>query len=211
MINMSENFDLLKLEQETFRTANQDGLTELWMGLMIMAIALLLVQTVFVAFIGLLIVFQTVFNEKIKEKFTYPRIGKVKLHGEGEAPTGYGWVLVIVIMIPALLSVVISARYENELIFLIARWAPVLIGIGLIQPSAYLVSKSGLNRYYSIGVVSTILGVIFTLFEFSTPVYRMILYMAFIGGLFILTSFASLVRFVRKYPILDLEEAGNEQ
>lgn len=208
---MNEDIDLVKLEKATFRTANQDGLTELWMGLMILAIALLLIHTVFVGIVAILIIFQAMFNEKIKEKFTYPRIGKVKLLGEAEMPSGYGWILVAVTMILAFASVMFSARYENELVLLIARWAPALAGIGLIQPSAYLVSKSGLNRYYGIGIVSSILGVVFTLLEFPTAVSRMTVYMAIVGGLFILAGIASLARFVRKYPVLDLEEVSDEQ
>jgi hypothetical protein len=208
---MNEKIDLVKLEKATFRTANQDGLTELWMGLMITTIALLLIQTAFVASVGFLIIFQAAFNEKIKEKFTYPRIGKVKLHGEAETPTGYGWILVVVIMIPALASVIFSSRYENDLVFLIAQWAPLLVGISLVQPAAYLVGKSGLNRYYVIGAASAILGMVLTLLDFPTPVYRMIVYLSLVGGLFILTGLTSLARFVRKYPILDLEEVGDER
>ncbi|MHA3964046.1 MAG: hypothetical protein AM325_010960 [Candidatus Thorarchaeota archaeon SMTZ1-45] len=208
---MNEKIDLVKLEQATFRTANQDGFTELWMGLMILAISLLLIHTAFVGTVAILIIFQAVFNEKIKEKFTYPRIGKVKLRGEAETPSGYGWILAVLIMIPALASVFFSTVYENDILYLIARGAPVLVGIGLIQPSAYLVSKSGLNRYYGIGIVSSILGMVFTLLESPTAVSRMTVYLVIVGGLFILVGIASLARFVRKYPILDLEEMGNEQ
>ncbi len=208
---MNETIDLVKLEQSTFRIANQDGLTELWMGLMIMAIVLVLTQTAFVGTVAILIIFQAVFTEKIKEKYTYPRIGKVKLRDEAKMPSGYGWILVIAIMIPALTSVVFSTRIENDIIFLIAGWAPLLIGIGLIQPASYLVQKSGLSRYYWIGLVSVLLGLVFVLSEFPTPVYRMILYLALNGALFIIIGIASLLRFMRKYPLLELEEVIDEQ
>ncbi len=208
---MNEEIDLVKLEQATFRTANQDGLTEFWMGLMISALAILLVETISVVIIALLIVFQAVYIEKMKARFTYPRIGKVKLRGENEMPPGYGWVLAIFIMLPAIASVMISSRYENDILLLIARWAPLLFGIGLAQPAAYFVERSGLNRYYGIGVASILLGLVLSLLEFTTPVYRMTLYMALVGILFILAGVTSLVRFVRKYPILDLEEVSDEQ
>jgi len=211
LMDMNETIDLVKLEQSTFRIANQDGLTEIWMGLMITSISLILMHPTFVGTVAILIIFQAVFNEKIKERFTYPRIGKVKLRGEAEMPSGYGWILAIVIMIPALASVVFSTRMENDLLFLIARWAPVLVGIGLIQPATYLVEKSDLNRYYWTGAVSVLLGLVFTLLEFPAPVYRMSLYLALVGALFILAGLTSLARFVRKYPILELEEEVDEQ
>ncbi|MFW9809011.1 MAG: hypothetical protein ACFFE6_06490 [Candidatus Thorarchaeota archaeon] len=208
---MNEDIDLVKLEQATFRIANQDGLTEMWMGLMIAAIALVLIQTAFVGTVAILIIFQAVLTEKVKERFTYPRIGKVKLRGEAEMPTGYGWIFAIVIMIPAIASVAFSTRIENDLLFLLAQWAPVLIGIGLIQPTLYLVEKSNLKRYYGIGAFATIAGLAFTLLDFPTPVYRMTLYLAFVGAIFFLAGLTSLVRFVKKYPILDLEDVSDEQ
>lgn len=211
MIMMNEKIDLIKLEQATFRIANQDGLTEIWMGLMIMAIALVMIQTAFVGTVAILIIFQAAFNERIKERFTYPRIGKVKLLGEDEMPSGYGWLVVIALMIPAIASVFFSTRIENDLLFLIAQWAPVLVGLGLIQPAAYLAERSDLKRYYGIGAVSAIIGVAFTLLDFPTPVYRMILYLALVGALFLLSGITSLARFVKKYPILDVEEVSDEQ
>ncbi len=211
MIKMNERIDLVKLEQATFRIANQDGLTEIWMGLMILAIALLMIQTAFVATVAFLILFRAALNERVKERFTYPRIGRVKLRDEDEMPSGYGWLVVVVMMIPALASVVFSTRIENDLLFLIARWAPLLIGVGLIQPTAYLVERSGMRSYYVIGAATTFLGALFVLLEFPTPIDRMVIFLAVVGGLFLLAGLTGLVRFVRKYPILDLEEVGNEQ
>jgi len=211
MIFMNEEIDLVKLEQATFRIANQDGITEFWMGLMITAIAFLMIETISVVIIAILVVFQAVYIEKIKAKFTYPRIGKVKLRGENEMPSGYGWVLTIFIILPAIASVIFVSRYENDILLLIARWAPLLFGIGLMQPAAYFVERSGLNRYYGIGVVSILLGLVFSLLDFITPVDRMALYMILVGILFILAGLTNLIRFVRKYPILDLEEVSDEQ
>ncbi|MFX1483974.1 MAG: hypothetical protein ACFFCP_12415 [Promethearchaeota archaeon] len=208
---MNEEIDLVKIEQATFRTANQDGLTEVWMGLMICSMALVLIQTAFASMVAFLIIFQAAFNERVKEKFTYPRIGRVKLRGEAEMPSGYGWLLVIAVMVPAFASVVFSTRIENEILSLVARWAPVLIGLGIIQPAAYLVERSGLNRYYWTGAVSAILGLAFTLVEFPSPVSRMILYLFLVGVVFIIAGLTSLTRFVRKYPILELEEEVNER
>ncbi|MFW9907486.1 MAG: hypothetical protein ACFFEF_02835 [Candidatus Thorarchaeota archaeon] len=207
---MNEEIDLVRLEQATFRTANQDGLTELWMGLMILAIALVLVQAAFAATVAFLILYQAVLNEKIKEKYTYPRIGKVKLRNEKEMPSGYGWLIVVALMIPALAAVVFSQRIENDLLLLIANLAPVLVGIGLVPPAAYLVERSGLRSYYGIGAIAVILSGILVLVEFSTPAYRMVSYLALVGALFVLTGILSLFRFVRKYPILEVEEMSDE-
>ncbi|MFX1370075.1 MAG: hypothetical protein ACFFAY_15890 [Promethearchaeota archaeon] len=208
---MNEDLELKRLEQATFRVANQDGLTEFWMGLMILAIALVLIGTYFVPTVAFLILFQAAFNERIKERFTYPRIGRVKLRGEDEMPTGYGWILVVVTMIPAIAAVVFSQRVENDLLFLIANSAPLLVGIGLTWPAVYLAEKSGLKSYYSIGAIAVILGVLFVFLEFPTPVYRMVLFMALVGVVFVLTGIASLTRFVRKYPVLELEEVSDER
>ncbi|MHA2005479.1 MAG: hypothetical protein ACW960_15530, partial [Candidatus Thorarchaeota archaeon] len=61
---MNEELDLKQLEQATFRVANQDGLTEFWMGLMIMAIGIVLANSIFVTYIALIIVFQVSVTER---------------------------------------------------------------------------------------------------------------------------------------------------
>jgi len=207
---MNEEIDLVKLEQATFRTANQDGLTELWMGLMLMTMALVLVQTAFVATVAFVIIFQAAINERIKEKYTYPRIGKVKLRDEDKLPSGYGWILVVLTVVPAFAAVVFSPRIENELLFLIATWAPFILGVGLLQPSKYLVERSALKRYYGLGAIALILGAVIVFIDFTTPLDRMILYIFLVSISFVLMGIGSLIRFVMKYPILATEELSDE-
>jgi hypothetical protein len=208
---MNEDLDLKQLEQATFRVANQDGLTEIMMGLMIMAIGLLIVNSTFIFYVALLIIFQATLIERIKEKYTYPRIGRVKLKEEQEMPYGPYWAVFAIVMIVALSSVIISARIENELLDILARWAPLIMGIGLLQPFTFLVQRSGLKGYYGVGGIIAILGGVFVLLEFDSTIVRMSLYLLVAGGFLFLAGLASLVRFVRKYPVLALEDVGDEQ
>ena len=208
---MNENIDLKKLEQATFRVANQDGLTEFWMGLMIMAMGMLMVHNAFIPYIALIIIFQVAVTERIKEKYTYPRIGMVKLKDESQLPQGVRWIAFALLAIVAVSAAVISTRYEHEFVYLIATWAPLIMGIIFLQPSAYLVERSGLNRYYGFGLVTLLLGVVFTLLQFPHPADRMVLFMLSSGGALTLAGITSMVRFVRTYPILDSEDVGDEQ
>ena len=208
---MNEDADLKRLEQATFRVANQDGLTEIMMGLMIMVIAIILVNSTFTYFVALIIIFHAAFMERVKEKYTYPRIGRVKLREEQENIYGPYWAVFAIILLIALISVVASARIENELLDLVAQWSTLIMGIGLLQPFAFLVQRSGLKGYYGVGAVISVIGAVFVILEFDSSLVRMLLYLLVVGGLLFLAGLTSLVRFVRKYPVLDLEDAGYEQ
>jgi hypothetical protein len=208
---MNEELDLKQLEQATFRVANQDGLTEFWMGLMIMAIGIVLANSIFVTYIALIIVFQVSVTERIKEKYTYPRIGMVKLKDEKEIPSGVAWIAFAIIMIVALSAAFISTRADYEIVHLIAAWAPLLIGIVFLQPAAYLVERSGLKRYYGFGLTTLVLGVLLFLLPFLHPAERMSAFMFLSGGILTLAGVTSMVRFIRKYPVLEMGDGSHEQ
>jgi hypothetical protein len=208
---MNEEIDLEKLEQATFRTANQDGLTEFWMGLMIMAIGLLLVNPVFVPYIALIIIFQVAVTERIKEKYTYPRIGVVKLHDESEIPSGVAWITFAIILIVAISAAMISIRVDHEIVHLIAAWAPLLVGVSFLKPAAYLVERSGLKRYYGFGLSTVILGVLVFLLPLPHPAAGMSAFMCLSGGILTLAGITSMVHFIRKYPVLETEVGSYEQ
>ena len=208
---MNKEIDLVKLEQATFRTANQDGLTEFWMGLMIMAIGIVLANSVFVTYIALIIVFQVAVTERIKEKYTYPRIGVVKLHDESELPSGVAWITFAIVMIVAITAALISNAADYEIVHIIANWAPILVGVSLLKPTAYLVERSGLRIYYGFGLATLILGVMFFLLPFPHPAERMSAFMFLSGGILTLAGVTSMVRFIRKFPILEMEDGGHEQ
>jgi uncharacterized membrane protein YedE/YeeE len=208
---MNEELDLKKLEQATFRVANQDGLTEFWMGLMIMAIGILLANIVFVSYIALIIIFQVAATERIKEKYTYPRIGMVKLKDEPEIPSGVAWIAFALIMIVALTAAIASTWIDYEIVHFIAAWAPLLIGIVFMKPAAYLVERSGLKRYYGFGLATLVLGVLLFLLPFPHTAERMSAFMFLSGGILTLAGVTSMVRFIRKYPVLEMEDGGHEQ
>lgn len=203
--------DLKRLEQDTFRVVNQDGLTEILMGLMLLAVAFLLADNISVVYVALLTVFQGAMIERFRERYTYPRIGRVKLLEDIEQPYGPLWAVFGVIMLVALSSVILSVRVENEILYLIATLAPLVMGIGLMQPFVFLVQRSGLRAYYGLGTIVVLLSALLDLVEFPLPVDRMVVFLLSVGGLLCLTGLASLLYFIHKYPILDEEDEGSDQ
>ncbi len=208
---MNEDTDLRKLEQLTFRVANQDGLTEILMGLMLMAIGLLLIRSIFVVYVSLLIVFQTIAIERFREKYTYPRIGRVKFKEEQETDYGPLWGVFALIIFVALASVIASIVIQNEIIEIVARWAPLIMSVGLLQPFSFLVQRTGLKRYYGVEAIITLLSVVLVLLEFSLASERMVIYLLVVGGSLFLAGLIGLGLFIRKYPVLDVEDVGYEQ
>jgi hypothetical protein len=211
VLTMNEDSDLRELEQRTFRAANQDGLTEMMMGLMVIVIGGIMINSFFVAFVALIIIFQAVAIEQFREKYTYPRIGRVKFTEEQMTDYGPYWGVFAFMMIIALASVIVSVFIQNEIIEIVARWAPLIMSIGLLHQFTLLGQKSGLKGYYGVGVFITILGAILVLLEFPAALARMEVYLLVVGGVLFLTGLVILMRFIRKYPVLDLEEMGYEQ
>ncbi|MHA2072085.1 MAG: hypothetical protein ACW985_09905, partial [Candidatus Thorarchaeota archaeon] len=167
--------------------------------------------SIFVTYIALIIVFQVSVTERIKEKYTYPRIGMVKLKDESELPSGVAWITFAIIMIVAISAALISTRVDYEIVHLIATWAPLLVGVLFLKPASYLVERSGLKRYYGFGLATLILGVLVFLLPFPHPAEGMSAFMFLSGGILTLAGITSMVNFIRKYPVLEMEDGGHEQ
>jgi hypothetical protein len=135
----------------------------------------------------------------------------VKLKDEKEIPSGVAWIAFAIIMIVALSAAFISTRADYEIVHLIAAWAPLLIGIVFLQPAAYLVERSGLKRYYGFGLTTLVLGVLLFLLPFLHPAERMSAFMFLSGGILTLAGVTSMVRFIRKYPVLEMGDGSHEQ
>ena len=208
---MNEDSDLRELKQRTFRAANQDGLTEMMMGLMIIVIGGIMINSIFVAFVALIIIFQAVAVEQFREKYTYPRIGRVRFTEEQLTDYGPYWGVFALLMFIALAAVIASVFIQNEIIEIVARWAPLIMSIGLLHQFALLGQKSGLGGYYGVGTLITVIGAVLVSLEFSSALDRMVLYLLVVGGIVFLSGLVILLRFIRKYPVLDLEEMGYEQ
>ena len=80
---MTTNINWKEIERKAYRDAQQDGLMEILSGLGMIFIAGMVSGTLSTAFAPLIVLFFKPALEALRRRFTYPRIGYVKLP-EGE-------------------------------------------------------------------------------------------------------------------------------
>ncbi len=214
MLRMSDNADILKLEQETYRYSMQDGLTEIFVGLGLIIVAWVIESQDIksygffaspVIFI-LLIVFRTPILEKLRRKATYPRIGYVQVHQDEPSPpvmVVFFFAVAIVVVVPLALLVI-----PSDISFYDTLWKLSLVSIGIVMIAASfsLVEKTGDRRYFAFGFLGMTTGLIFALLEFEPPMAGPVLYLLGWGVVIILVGLTTFIRFIRKYPIIDPDE-----
>jgi hypothetical protein len=211
---MSDNADILELEQETYRYSTQDGLAEIHIGLGLIILACVIEVLDYSSYdvfcwygiFFLLIVFRTPILEKLRRKVTYPRIGYVKIRqDEPSQPLMVVLFSVLTISVGVSLALVII---PSDISFYYALWkySPVSIGVVMILRSFFLVEKTGDRRYFAFGLLTVTTGLFFALLEFEPPRAGPVLYVLGWGVVIILVGLTTFIRFIRKYPIIDPDE-----
>ena len=214
MLRMSDNADILELEQETYKYSTQDGLDEILVGLGLIILACVIEvldsgsYDVFCWYgiLLLLIIFRIPIMERLRRKVTYPRIGYVKAHQDEPSPflvVVLFSVLTISVVVPLALVMIPSdiSFYNTGL-----KYMPVSLGVVMILRSFFLTEKTGDRRYFAFGLLTVTTGLIFTLLEFKPPRAGPVLYVFGWGVVITLVSLTTFIRFIRKYPIIDPDE-----
>jgi hypothetical protein len=178
---------------------NQDGLLEIFMGVLLIIFAVGTRQTAFTVFGVVFYIFLISGFERIRERLTYPRIGYAKLVEEDAKKTAGGIALYFVIVLAAmiLILVLLAGRLDLDLM---RQWSPALAGFLISGGMIYAASKSGAIRYYvflalavGLGIAASLLGLEdylgLTLFLFS------------FGLVALLWGIAIYMRFTRRFPL----------
>ncbi|TRO58862.1 hypothetical protein E2P71_01230, partial [Candidatus Bathyarchaeota archaeon] len=160
---MSDKINLKEMEQQANRLLTKDGLMELLMGAILFVTSSSFAGTpIFTPFLGLYVIFLKNIIEGFRKKFTYPRIGYLKLPDEDSKKIGVG-ILTFMGAIMLALAVVIYLIYGRISGDLVYKWIPLLIGLIFFGGLQYNYSKSGdkVNLVYITIAVGA--GLIFSL------------------------------------------------
>ncbi len=200
---MTEDRDLVELEQKTYREYMQDGLTFLFLGVLLFITSALSSQPSFLPIFIVVMMFIPQAVERIKERFTYPRLGYVQLREEDPRSTAKGIIRFVVFVIVASFVVLIlyfGPSFEVEIIY---RALPVIFGIIMIGPSLWLVEKTGSRTYYLFGVLVALSGLGFALFDFNDRFLGFSLFLFLWAGILTVIGLIMFVRFISNYPIIE--------
>ena len=210
MTEMNDD-DLLKLEQNAFRESMKDGLTELFGAFVFLFVPLMYRIVAFVAiFVAMYLFFIPYLFEAARQKYTYPRLGYVKLRekeSDFDIKPFFGLVIVTFILTGIATFIFTGDIYNfyNWILML-----PIAIGLIMFGPSVYLVDRSGSAKYWLFGIFTTMLGftVVYLISQFPTVnIYDGIMvYSILVAITLVIVGTIKFLRFTRAYPILDLPE-----
>lgn len=199
--SMNED-ELEKMEQKTYREFMQDGLTEIFMGILLVGMGVLfIVKSFFPAFFAVFVIF--VFPrivERLKRRYTYPRIGYAKLHEDPPKKIAVGifsYMLVVAVVMVVVLFVIFSGISAD----LWYRWTPTFMGAMLTGAFIYLAGKSGDSRNYGIGVFGLVTGVVLSVYTFESMWTGLIVYLIFMGSVFLGLGLVRFGYFVHTFPV----------
>ncbi|MBN2334414.1 hypothetical protein JXL21_02565 [Candidatus Bathyarchaeota archaeon] len=193
--------DLKDIERKTYRESMKDGLTEMMMGAGFLIISLVWWFTPLIVFYVLWLPYFNKTVEKLRERYTYPRVGYVKVFEEsediGKGIFGY-MVAVFVVM-----GVGVYLVYGEITSGLIYRWLPTFMGLMVLGAMVYMEGKTGDRRFWVYAAVSVCIGLAFSwvnALEWRTAIS---LQMILIGLVVFISGSVRFYLFLREYPIIE--------
>lgn len=209
---LNETLDLEKIEQKTFGEFMIDGITEILAGLLLILMPLFYLKPYFIGFLVFFVLFGYFGVEKIRERTTYPRIGRVEFKRDAEKADYSVKKSLLEFLLLLILTVIITFTVmffiEGEILaaHLWYKWVPLSFGLIMFGPSLFLVEKTGQRLYYLFGVFATILGFVFSVFTFSDVKVGMYLYFVAFGIFVVFFGISKYIWFIRNYPVIPIEE-----
>ena len=196
---MKQEINVKEIEQKTFSQSQQDGLMEFVMGICLLAMSTRLFSRVLIGMFPLaMILFRPALNA-MKKRFTYPRIGFVKLIPDKPKDAISGIALITLIVI-AVLAVAFILFADVGDFGLWLKWVPVWAGVVLAIMFISLAAKSGTIRYYIFALWSVLYGLVLSILNFEPVETGTLLYFLAMGALLTPSGLVIFIRFLRKFP-----------
>ncbi len=207
---MSDKINLHEMEQRAYKLLTKDGLMELLMGAILFVSSTSFSGTpAFTPFLALYVIFMRSIIEGFRKRFTYPRIGYVKLPDEDSKKIGVG-ILTFMGVIMLALAVIVYLIYGRITGDLIYKWIPLLIGLIFFGGLQYSYLKSGDKVTLIYIAISVGAGLVFSLMNFSNPKDGPQTYLLLMSAVFIVAGVLRFRRFKQDHPIQAIPEGADE-
>ena len=197
-------------EQLNYRELMRDGLSEILTGIILLMMPGLFLEPIIVPFfVVFFVLFMPQIVERLKKRYTYPRIGYMKPR-EDESTTStssprFSLGLAVVVLLIFITVIAIGYSLWQGLVdrYFIWQWLPTVFGFIMWGPSLYLRDRTGQNIYLVFGGLAAVTGILVSLNPYTGAEGAILFYMGGWGVGLILLGFIKLVRFTRQYPVLD--------
>jgi len=192
------------LERRAWRYDAQDGFVEVLAGVLFFLVARAAVDP-HLTWILALAIFPLRFAHKIlKERFTYPRVGYVRLRSEESARLGRG-ILTFLVAVVTLVALGLWLFGDVTSFEQWRRWMPALAGGFTAGGFLYLAGKSGLVRHWALAGVSAGWGVASAAWFPAPGGYPIQRWAVGLGAVCLLVGAVTFARFVRAHPLREAE------
>lgn len=208
--------DLVKTGQTAYRETMKDGLIEILTGFFFILTPIIFIQPAFVSiFVVFYVLFLPQYVEIFRKKYTYPRVGYVKLRTDplDYRPKALLALLFFVIVSSAILVMLMTqdvANYYNWFIMF-----PFILGTAMLAPSAYLVDRTGSKIYWGFGIATTILGLVISIitliYPLDGPFEGLLAFSMLLGIGLLICGFIKFAYFRRTNPVIDIQEDSSSE
>jgi hypothetical protein len=195
---MTMNLDSKTIERNVWQDSMRDGLMELLLGVYLLLTGIVIQADMSALFI-LFMVFIPALVKRMKEWFTYPRIGYVKFP-EHEKSMGRRIAAALIGAVLALAMVIFLAS-EGEKTQALYKWVPLLPALILAAGLTVTAQRTGFARYYVMAAFALIAGFIIPFIDLPRKMDNIALYLLVIGPIFLIWGAVIFVHFLRTYPI----------
>jgi len=207
---MEKEIDIEEVGQKAYRSSEQDGLTPIMVGILLMGVSLAFSFSpfyVYLAPISALLFIPVI--AAIRKRVTYPRTGYVRLRAEKPMKkTMIGiFLFVFGVMAVGIIGVIILSvifgdlgdpkLWRNRII----QWLPALFGMMMVGAFLYLASKSGQARYYAFASLLVAGGIAFSIIDFGSGYTGITLFLLSIGVLSLIYGTIQFIRFLHNNPL----------
>jgi hypothetical protein len=212
---MNKRMSMREVEKSTYMSYHQDGLLDIFVGVYVLLFALgilLMTVTDFSMWFVIPGIFPAVMVPiwiSVKKRITMPRIGYVKFGSRGANKVVAIFIGLMVAGLGAFMVVAFASRSQAWALTLRNLIVPngmIIIGIGAASISSLFAYTMGLKRLCVYGLLALALflaGHFITIpFEYSVLA---------IGLVIVINGCVLLMRFIRKYPLPQGDEANVER
>ncbi|MFX0102577.1 MAG: hypothetical protein ACFFCS_23625 [Candidatus Hodarchaeota archaeon] len=191
-----------QIQKKIFLSTIRDGLTEIFIGLLLLIAGFVFYNPFLVVLVIILKVLWSKIEQKLKERYIFPRIGYVELKTTHRSNfrkyhTFFG--IIIAISVISFFVLVFLEGWNIDTMF---KYVPLLPGGALLGKSLYFCIFSSKWKYLGLGIISLFLAIAFILIPFpvgrDVAVYYLWLEAIIMASVGILKYF----NFLNKYPVV---------
>ncbi|HOP09311.1 MAG TPA: hypothetical protein PK718_08250 [Candidatus Methanofastidiosa archaeon] len=208
---MSLDADLRRIERRAYNESVKDGFMEILLGALLVFIGLMVWSQKGVVFIAIFpMLFCNPLLKWLKKRYTYPRIGYVKLRSDDGKKVGLGILRYVLVVIMFLVALSYLFFKEESIYDSIYRLIPLYMAFILLGGFTYLHSKSENNITYLYIGVTMISGILMTAFHPGPYRTGSLQYLALMGLFFTAAGTVIFIRFIRRHPVAPEENTNGQ-